>query len=128
MGDEWEIAKQRRRAKGKAPRVYLDLNKRGEIAVNAEAFRRIMSPASVTLLYDASRRRIAIKFPVAIDRNFFPVRPYGRGLRMRIVSPARLLKQFGIEIDHTIICKNAQTINLDGHPMLILNLDEVLGT
>jgi len=23
-----------------------------------------------------------------------------------------------------IICKNAETINLDGHPMLILNLDE----
>jgi len=128
MHDEWEIAKQRQHSPRSAPRVYVSLNKRGEIAMNTEAFRRIMRPASVTLLYDAKRRRIDVKFPVPIDRNFFPVRPYGRNRRMKIVSAARLLKQFGIEIDHTIICKNAETINLNGHPMLILNLDEDLGT
>lgn len=78
MSEDWEIVKERRKAGGRAPRAYVSLNKRGEIAMNAEAYRRIMRPANVTLLFDAKRRRISVKFPVARDRNFFPARPYGR--------------------------------------------------
>ena len=124
MYDGWEVARQRQRMWEKAPRSYVSINKRGEIAMNAEAFRRIMRPASVTLLYDAKHRRIGVKFPIAIDSNFFPVRSYGRGRRMRIVRAARMFKQFGIKIDRTLIYKNAETQNLDGHPMLVLDLDE----
>ncbi len=92
--------------------------------MNAEAFRRIGNPASVTLLYDAARRRIGVKFPVPLDQNFFPVRPYGRDRRMRIVRAARLLKQFGIKVERTLIYKNVETENLNGNPMLVLKLDE----
>ena len=79
----------------------------------------------MTLLYDERHRRIGVKFPVALDRNFFPVRRYGRDRRMRIVRAARMLKQFGIKIDQTLIYKHCPTQNLDGHPMLVLNLNEV---
>jgi len=124
MRDGWEITKERPRATRPGPRVYVSLNKRGEIAMNAEAFRRIKRPASVALLYDPNQRRIGVKFPVAMDRNFFPVRPYGRNRRMRIVRAARMLKQFGIKIEHTLIFKNSETQNLNGEPMLVLKLDE----
>lgn len=124
MRDGWEIARQRQKSLREGPRPYVSLNKRGEIAMNAEAFRRIGNPASVTLLYDATRHRIGVKFPVAIDQNFFPARPYGRDRRMRIVRAARLLKQFGIKVERTLIYKNAETQNLNGDPMLVLKLDE----
>lgn len=128
MHDEWEIVKQRQPAPEPELRVYLSLNKRGELAMNAEAFSRINSPGNVTLLYDAKRRRIGIKYPISADENFFRTRRYGRDRQMRIVSAARLLKQFGIQIDKTIICKNAETTTWGGHPMLILNLDEDPGS
>lgn len=124
MREDWEITKERPRAARPGPRVYVSLNKRGEIAMNAEAFRRIKRPANVALLYDANTRRIGVKYPVAIDRNFFPTRPYGRNRQMRIIRAARLLKQFGIEVNRTLIFKNPQTQNLNGEPMLVLNLDE----
>jgi len=122
MHDNWEIALQRPTASRGVHRVYVSINKRGEIAMNAEAYRRIGQPASVTLLYDAANRRIGIKFPVPLDRNFFPVRRYGRGRKMRIVRAARLLKQFGIRIDHTLIFNHCPTQTLNGHPMLVLSL------
>lgn len=68
MLDTWQIAKERpQRAGRKAPQAYVSVNKRGEIAMNAEAFRRINSPATVTLLYDEINGRIGVKFPVALD-------------------------------------------------------------
>ena len=126
MSAGWKIATQwRRRAViGAASRAYVSINKRGEIAMNAEAFRWIRSPANVTLLYDEDSRCIGVKFPVAADRNFFPVRNYGRDGKMRIVRAARLLKQFGIKVERTLTYKNPETQFLDGDPMLVLNLDE----
>jgi hypothetical protein len=107
----------------KAPRVYVSLNRRGEIAMNAEAFKRIGQPASVTLLYDANRRTIGVKYPVAMDRHFFPARGYGRGRRMRIVRAARLLKQFGIEVERTLVFADVGTATFDEARMLVLDLD-----
>ncbi len=92
--------------------------------MNAEAFRRIGQPATVTLLFDATTRRIGVKFPVPLDRNFFPVRRYGRDQQMRIVRAARLLKQFNIKITQTLIYKHCPTLHLNGHPMLVLDLDQ----
>lgn len=125
MPNDWKIAKARPRRKPKPPRVpYVSINKRGEIAMNAAAFRQIREPGSVTLLYDAEANRIGIKYPVARDGNFFPVRRYGRGRKMRIVRAMRLLKQFGIKITQTQTFPNCQTQTLNGHPMLVLELCE----
>ena len=92
--------------------------------MNAEAFRRIGQPATVTLLYDRETKRIGVKFPVPLDRNFFHVRRYGRNQQMRIVRAARLLKQFNLKITQTLIYKYCPTTYLNGHPMLILDLDQ----
>lgn len=43
---------------------------------------------------------------------------------MRIVRAARLLKQFGIKVERTLIFKNVETCRLNGDPMLVLILDE----
>ena len=90
MHDDWTIAIKPRPRRPGGERVYVSINKRGEIAMNAEAFRRIGQPATVTLLYDDVHKRIGVKFPVPLDRNFFPVRRYGRGQQMRIVRAAKL--------------------------------------
>jgi len=103
MHEFWKIVEERPRGLGKGARVYVSLNRRGEIAMNAEAFKRINRPASVTLMYDAERRRIGVKFPVALDRNFFPVRKYGRGGRNCVIRASRLLKQFGLRVDETLV-------------------------
>src|SRR5476651_766561 len=108
MTDSWQIVRQRRRKAMKQPRIHVSLNRRGEIAMNAEAFKRIGQPASVTLLYDAKTRSIGVKYPVARDLHFFPARRYGRGRRMRIVRAARMLKQFGIEVDRTLVFNNVE--------------------
>ena len=116
------MAEQRKRRVCGAARVYVSINRRGEIAMNAAAFGEIDEPASVTLMYEAKKRRIGVKFPVSADENFFPVRRYGRGRRMRIVRAARLLKQFGIEIERTLIFADAETVMFRGSPMLVLDL------
>ncbi len=124
MSAGWKIAGQRQRVTKDARRAYVSINKRGEIAMNAEAFRRINSPASVTLLYDTDSRCIGIKYPVAPDRNFFPVRGYGRDRKMRIVRAARMFKQFGITVERTLVYKTPETQYLESQPMLVLRLDE----
>lgn len=123
MTDDWEITKQRKRAQRKAAGVYVSLNKRGEIVMNAAAFRRIDEPANVTLLYDAKKGRVGVKFPHWTDENFFKVRNYGRGRRNRIVRGGRMLKQFGIVIEKTLVFRDPPLERKDGHPMLVLQLD-----
>ncbi|MEP7214390.1 MAG: hypothetical protein ABI791_15035 [Acidobacteriota bacterium] len=122
--EKWQICARRKRRDTAPVRVYVSINPRGEIAMNAAAFREIDEPASVTLMYEPTKRRIGVKFPVTADKNFFRVRRYGRGRRMRIVRAARLLKQFGIEIERTLIFTNAETVTFRGSPMLVLPLDE----
>ena len=124
MPDEWQIVRQRSRKAAVEGRIYVSLNRRGEIAMNERAFREIGRPASVTLLYDADTRSIGVKFPVAIDRHFFPARAYGRGRRMRIVRAALMLKQFGIEVERTLVFVGARSVKFQGSPMLILSLEE----
>lgn len=92
--------------------------------MNLEAFGRIREPATVVLLYDERRRRIGVKFPIGADGEFFPVRRYGREGRLRVVRAARLLKQFGIQIDRTLIFRDAPVEDLNGHPLLVLQLNQ----
>ena len=124
MHEGWQIAKARPKAVERAARVYVSLNKRGEIVMNEAAFARIRKPASVTLLYWAAERCIGVKFPVALDRNFFLVRRYGRGRRMRIVRGGRLLKQFGLTVDQTLVFENPETVEFRRARMIVLRLDE----
>jgi len=126
MLDDWKIAirpRSGRREAGREPRAYVSINKRGEIAMNAEAWARIRSPWNVTLLYDPTTRRIGIKFPITTDEYYFPVCTYGRDGKMRIVRAAKMLEQFGIRIDQTLIFKHCETQNLNRHPMLVLSLN-----
>lgn len=127
MTDSWQIARHRSWKPRRPPRIYVSLNRRGEIAMNAEAFKAIGRPASVTLLYDAKTRRLGVKYPVPLDRHFFPVRRYGRGGKTLIVRAARLLKQFGIEVSTTRVFRDVTCVGYQGSPMLLLPLDEASG-
>lgn len=103
--------------------MYVSLNKRGEIVMNGRAFGEIGPTANVTLMYDAERRAIGVKRPVGADKHFFPVRRYGRGLRMHIVRAAKLLTQFGVTIERTRVFEDISVELFDGEPVLLLELD-----
>jgi len=120
----WKVTTERPRRRQKAVRVYVSLNKRGEIVMNEPAWKFIRDPASVTLLFYPEKNYIGVKYPLAIDLHFFMLRRYGRGRRNRIVRARRLLKQFGIEIDKTIIFNSVQMVNYEGSPMLLLDLGD----
>ncbi len=122
MTDNWKITEKPSRKAGRMPRIYVSLNKRGEIVFNDRAFAVIQRPASVTLLYDEQARRIAVKYPVTQDNFFFLVRRCGRGGKTRIVRAARLLRQFGLKIDRTLVFR-VRTEDVRGHPALLLDLN-----
>ena len=123
MRGRWQIAEPRRRKPKPEPRIYVSLNARGEIAMNAEAFWQIDEPVRVTLMYNAKRRTIGVKYSVGADEHFFRVRGYGRGRRMRIVRAGRLLKQFDIPLDRTLVFTDIEIIEHKGARMLLLELD-----
>jgi hypothetical protein len=123
MHDGWEVCLEKPPGRRRRRRVYASINKRGEIAMNEEAFRRIRQPANVTLLYWPAERLIGVKFPVMMDRNHFPVRRYGRDRKMRIVRGARLLKQFDITLEKTLKFVEPELWTLGGVPLLVLPLD-----
>lgn len=123
MYENWEIAMKERPKKQNVRPVYVSLNRRGEIAMNDAAFERIGRPATVTLMYDRANRSIGVKFPVPADRHFFPAGRYGRGGKMRIVRAASALKQFGIEIERTMVFRDVTVEMFRKEPMLVLELD-----
>ena len=125
MTDGWQIVRQKPERIWKQPRLRVSLNQRGEISMNAKAYEVILQPASVTLLYDPKTNSIGVKFPVAVDRNFFRVRRTGRGRKTLIVNAARMLKQFGIGVDATRVFRNVQCVRFEGQPRLLMSLDEV---
>lgn len=88
--------------------------------MNDEAWSAIRRPYNVTLLYNPREHVIGVKFPRAVDRNFFPTRGYGRDRRMRVVRAARLLKQFGLVIDETLRFPRTQVVMMGDDPMLVL--------
>lgn len=104
--------------------MYASLNKRGEIALSAEAWRRINEPWNVTLHYCPVQRTIAVKYPVPGGGELYYVRPYGRGGRMRVVSAIRLLKRFDINIEQTLKFSAPQLVHFNWRPMLVLELDK----
>ena len=121
--DMWKIVEQRRRKERAGRRIYVSLNGRGEIAMNPEAFWQIDEPVNVTLLYDVKRRMIGVKVSVTADGDFFRVRRYGRGGRMRIVRAGRLLKQFGLTVERTLVFTGIEFTDYKGAAMMLLSLD-----
>ena len=139
MRDDWQIAKKPLRKVRPERSPYVSLNKRGEIVINPAAWGEMGETYNVTLLYrpppttpSAKRRHhssgrkgaIGIKFPVAGDDHFFAVCRYGRGRKLRVIRAARLLKQFGIEIDKTLVFVRPEVVRFDGVPMIVLELDQ----
>jgi hypothetical protein len=136
MRDNWNIALNRQTKRQTARPAYVSLNRRGEIAMNDKAFKMIGCPYNVAILYlppqpsaDNSspaggelKGVIGVKYPVTEDRDFFPVRRYGRGGRMRIIRAAFALKQFGISIDETLKFYNPPLVYYRNQPMLLLEL------
>ncbi len=121
--DGWTIAARPPRGKYRRDDLYVSLNRRGEIVLSERAFRAIGGPASVTLLWDETRRRIGVKSPVGLDWHFFPARRYGRGRRLRIIRAARMLRQFGISVERTLMFRNVNVMFIGGEPMLVLEMD-----
>lgn len=71
-------------------------------------------------MYDAMLQCIAVKFPVREDT--FRIRKYGRGRRNIIVRAGRMLKQFGIEVNETLVFKDIEVVMEDNVPMLVLDM------
>jgi hypothetical protein len=59
---------------------------------------------------------------VSRDANFFLARRYGRDRKMRIVRASRLLKQFGLQLEHTLKFHNTPVVIYRNEPMLLLEL------
>ena len=119
---DWQIVQNEKRSRERSARLYVSLNKRGEIVINPAAWSWMGDIYNVTLLYDAERQLIGVKSPVALDRHFFRVKPYGRGKRQRIVRARRMIEQFGITIDETLDFRNIEMTYHNRERILILDL------
>ncbi len=117
----WQIAENwKPRGEFREPRMYVSLNGRGEIALTAQAFKAIGSPWNVTLMYDAATRCIAVKFPTS-EQNF-AVGAYGRDRKMKVVRARKLLIQFGIKVERTLVFRDIREVH-GREPIQVLDLN-----
>jgi hypothetical protein len=119
---EWLIVERRIGQKRQRRGRYVSINKRGEIAMNDDAWSAIRRAYNVTLLWNPRQRIIGVKFPRSVDRNFFPTRDYGRDRKMRVVRAGRLLKAAGLVIPETQRFPNTELVMWGDDPMLVLRL------
>ena len=106
------------------PRLYVSLNKRGEIAINPAAWGALEKAVRVTLYYDKQTRQIGVKAQGFGERQWFPARAYGRGGRLRVVRAMRLLKQFGVVVETTLVFEDVKVTMMGKDPMLVLEMDK----
>lgn len=99
-------------------RVYVTMNRRGEIAMNGLTHNRLGAPAAFLIMFDKTNSRIALKPTGATMKNAYPARKYGRR-GGRIIRAYRLLTEFGIVLPDTIEFKDAE---IDPDTQLILDL------
>ena len=98
--------------------VYVTMNRKGEIALNKVAYKRVGEPTAFLILYNRPNSLIALKPTAAAIKNAYPVRKHGRrGGRM--VRAFRLLTEFGITLPDTVEFREPE-IDRDGQ--LILDL------
>ena len=104
-------------------RVYVTMNRRGEIVLNGTAYRRMGEPAAFLVMFDKTNSRIALKPTGATMKNAYPAGPRGR-YGGRVVRAHRLLTEFGIKVPETLEFKDAE-IDLDGQLILDLRTAKV---
>jgi hypothetical protein len=98
--------------------VYVTMNRKGEIALNKVAYKRLGEPMAFLILYNRANTLIALKPTTATMKNAYPARKHGRrGGRM--VRAFRLLTEFGLKLPDTVEFPDFE-IDRDGQ--LILDL------
>lgn len=80
-------------------RLYVTLSPTRNIILNANAYKRLGSPAAVRLYYSRRRDTIGIELAGPDVNDAFPVVPNGRGWR---ISAAPFCRHFGITVDTTV--------------------------
>jgi hypothetical protein len=98
--------------------VYVTMNRKGEIALNYVAYKRVGEPTAFLILYNRPNSLIALKPSTLQTRNAYPARKQGRR-GGRVVRAFRLLTEFGIKLPDTVEFKDTE-IDQDGQ--LILDL------
>jgi hypothetical protein len=104
-------------------RVYVTMNRKGEIVLNGTAYRRMGEPAAFLLMYNQPNSLIALKPTAASIKNAYPARKHGRR-NGRVVRALRLLIDNNIKLPDTIEFKDAE-IDPDGVLMLDLRTARV---
>lgn len=99
-------------------RVYVTMNRKGEIVLNGTAYRRMGEPAAFLLMYNQPNSLIALKPTAAAMKNAYPARKHGRR-NGRVVRAFRLLNDHNIKLPDTVEFRDAE-IDRDG--VLILDL------
>jgi len=97
--------------------LYVSMNPKGEIVMNAFAYRELGSPAAFLLLYDRVNHRIGLKPTARAMRNAYPVLRSNRTGRM--VRAYRLLREQRIVLPQTMQFDQAE---IDDDGILILDL------
>lgn len=98
-------------------RVYVTLNRKGEIIMNGTAYRRAGEPAAFLVMYNKPNSLIALKPTALAMRDAYPVRKQGR--RCHVIRVLRLLNDHNIKLPDTIEFRDAD-VDMDG--ILILDL------
>src|SRR5437764_14012881 len=80
--------------------VYVTMNRKGEIALNKVAYKRLGEPTAFLIYYSRPNNMVALKPSSAAMNNAYPVRKQGRR-GGRVVRAFRLLTEFGIKLPDT---------------------------
>lgn len=100
---------------------YASINRRGEIKFNEE-LRRELKSDELTVLWNAEERWFGLTGWEG-DSGTYMVRTCGRDNCTSVIRIARVLKQFGIEIDETREFRGIEIEEYEGEPLAILALD-----
>lgn len=104
-------------------RVYVTMNRKGEIAMNGTAYRRMGEPAAFLVMYNPPNGLIALKPSAESMKNAYPARKHGKR-DGRVVRAYRLLADHGIKLPDTVEFRDAE-IDRDGILMLDLRTARV---
>jgi len=94
------------------------MNRKGEIALNKVAYKRLGEPTAFLIYYNRPNNMVALKPTAAAIKNAYPVRKQGRR-GGRVIRAFRLLTEFGIKLPDTVEFPEPE-IDQDGQ--LILDL------
>lgn len=99
-------------------RVYVSLNRKGEIVLNSTAWQRTGAPEAFQILFNRANNLVALR-PADIGTvNAYPARKRGRR-DARIVRAYRLLNEFDLRLPDTVEFPDAE---IDRSGQLVLDL------